>query len=154
MLIRNANPTDIDDLMILWQEFMSFHLPYEPAFVLNDESTRDYRAHVENALNNPTWYIAVAERSGVVVGFGSATIVEAGAVFGRRKYGYIDDVVVSERMRGQGTGQKLSEALMEWCKAQGAQEVQLRIVVNNLTAAKFWRHLGFSDYMLTLKKIL
>lgn len=154
MLIRNATPTDIDDLMTLWQEFMRFHLAYEPTFVLNAESTRDYRAHLENALINPTWYLAVTELSGVVFGFGSATIAEAGAVFGRRKYGYIDDVVVSERMRGQGAGQNLSEALMEWCKAQGAQEVQLRIVMNNLTAATFWRHLGFSDYMLTMKKTL
>jgi ribosomal protein S18 acetylase RimI-like enzyme len=57
-------------------------------------------------------------------------------------------------MRGQGAGQKLSDALIAWCKAQGAQEVQLRVVVNNLRAAKFWRQIGFSDYMLTLKKTL
>jgi GNAT superfamily N-acetyltransferase len=153
-MIRPATIADLDALMALWREFMEFHLHHDPTFVLNEESMLDYRAHLESALSDPMWRIAVAEVNGTVFGFGSATIRESGAVFGRRRYGFIDDVVVSEGMRGQGAGQQLSQDLLEWCKAQGMQEVQLRIVVANLAAARFWRRFGFSDYILTLKKVL
>ncbi|MGL4882573.1 MAG: GNAT family N-acetyltransferase [Waterburya sp.] len=151
IIVRSAQLDDLQALMNLWRGFMEFHLQYESSFVLNETSERDYQIHLEKILFDPDWKVVVAEIS-EVIGFGSVTIQESSTVFGGRRYGFIDDVVVSENIRGKGVGQKLSENLIQWCKEKQVDEIQLRIAVSNSVADQFWKKLGFSDFMLTLKK--
>lgn len=57
--------------------------------------------------------------------------------------GWIEDVVVDEKMRGQGIGKKLMEKLLEVARAKGLTEVLLFSADHRKAAIGLYTHLGF-----------
>ncbi len=79
----------------------------------------------------------VAEEDGRIVGYaGMWHIVNEG---------HITNVAVSEEFRNRGIGKQLMEALFEECRKREMIGITLEVGVNNLTAQKLYKGLGFEE---------
>ena len=59
--------------------------------------------------------------------------------------GYINNVVISEDVRGRGLGRKLMEAVIESGHARGINDFTLEVRVSNDPAVNLYKSLGFES---------
>ena len=71
-----------------------------------------------------------------------------------RRFGYIEEVVVSEEYRGRGIGKRLLESISDWAKTQGLDEVGLHVWQRNHRATTFYESLGYEITRHTMRKCL
>lgn len=116
----------------------------DPSAVVNEQSY--YRA----VLNG---YVSKIEEEGQLMGMGW--------VFPRqtllRKQAVIEDMIVDESQRGKGYGRKILQDLIQWCRDQKIEVLELttnpkRIAANELYKSEgFWLH-ETNHYLLNLNK--
>lgn len=77
----------------------------------------------------------VAEEDGRVLGYAGAWLV--------LDEGHVTNVAVSRERRGQGVGENLMRALMQYAANLGVQYMTLEVRKSNLIAQALYRKLGF-----------
>ena len=101
------------------------------------------RSNCEKLVDSDAAALFVAERSGIAVGFLSlafrVTCLHAGPS------ALIDELVVSESVRGEGVGSMLIEKAVEVSRAMGCAEVEVSTELGNQGAIDFYRGMGFED---------
>lgn len=58
---------------------------------------------------------------------------------------YVQDLIVSQGLRGSGLGSKLMEAMFEYTRDWGASYCKLTVHAGNESAIAFYKHLGFHE---------
>lgn len=135
MLARRAAATDIPRLLPLIERYWAFE--GIAGFDAARSAALLQRLCAEPALGS-AW---VAESGGSVVGYLIAVSVlslEHQGVMAE-----IDELFVDARVRGQGAGAALLDALEAALAAQGCVRVQLQIGNDNHAARAFYEHRGF-----------
>lgn len=92
----------------------------------------------------------VAERDGIIVGYviGGWSHLNFSAYKGKRAE--LENICMAEEARSQGVGALLVDALMEWCRRNGATHVMVDAYAPNLNAIKFYEAQGFEPYSTVL----
>lgn len=92
----------------------------------------------------------VAEKDGGIVGYvmGGWSHLNFSAYKGERAE--LENICVSEAERNQGVGALLVEALLEWCKQNGATHIMVDAYAPNLRAIQFYKAQGFEPYSAVL----
>ena len=104
ILIRKAAKQDCESIMKLVHELAV----YERA---GDEVTVSHEHFMESGFGkNPVWEAFVAEQEGVVVGF-ALYYIRYSTWKGQRMY--LEDLVVTDAMRGKGIGKLLFDSLIQ-----------------------------------------
>lgn len=86
--------------------------------------------------------IVVAEEGQRVVGMG--VLHYTISTYLGAKVALLEDVVVSARHRGTGTGKRLMTAIIEQARSDGAQRITLLTDHDNHTAQRFYESFGFA----------
>jgi ribosomal protein S18 acetylase RimI-like enzyme len=81
------------------------------------------------------------------VGFAVCCILPNSPVYRARWIGYINDLCVTERMRGRGIGEFLVRDSVKWLKDSGADSIEVYVAHKNDGAQRFWRRVGGRDYL-------
>lgn len=76
-----------------------------------------------------------------LVGFAVGKVVGIGDA----SFGELESVVVAEEARRQGLGWALCERVLAWCRAEGADTVELEVRSLNESALELYRRLGFVE---------
>ena len=71
-----------------------------------------------------------------------------------RECGYIADLCVHAECRGLGLGRRLYERLRAWFLSRGIESIEVQVVRANPASQTFWRKMGFSDFLRTLRNDL
>lgn len=128
--IRKAVRKDCVRMMELIQELAT----YEKA---PDEVTVSLKHFEESGFGtNPVWWAFVAEAKGVVVGM-ALYYVRYSTWKGQRMY--LEDILVTEDMRGQKIGSLLMDALIVEAKANGFNGVNWQVLDWNEPAINFYK---------------
>lgn len=92
----------------------------------------------------------VAEKNGKLVGYvmGGWSHLNFSAYKGKRAE--LENICVAEAERSQGVGAELVEALIDWCKQNGATHVMVDAYTPNLRAIEFYKTQGFEPYSSVL----
>jgi len=92
----------------------------------------------------------VVEKGGKVVGYvmGGWSHLNFSAYKGKRAE--LENICVSEAERSHGVGALLVEALLEWCRQNGATHVMVDAYAPNLRAIQFYKTQGFEPYSAVL----
>lgn len=115
----------------------------DPSATVNEQSL--YKA----ILNG---YISKIEKNGKLAGMGW--------IFPRqtllRKQAIVEDMIVNEKYRGQGYGEKVLLDLIAWAKKQNVEVVELTTNPERIAANKLYQKVGFklhptNHYLLNLK---
>ncbi|MBP6000381.1 MAG: GNAT family N-acetyltransferase [Sediminibacterium sp.] len=130
ILIRKAVRTDCTRMMELIQELAV----YEKA---PDEVTVSLTHFEESGFGaNPVWWAFVAEVQGVVIGM-ALYYVRYSTWKGQRMY--LEDILVTEDMRGQKIGSLLFDALIVEAKAKGFNGMNWQVLEWNEPAINFYK---------------
>ena len=100
----------------------------------------DYERQLRQALRNPFEGLWVLEEGGEVVGFVWAAIM---ATLVDERLGYIKNLYVTPRVRGQRYGERLLAAAEEWMRQSGCPRAALDVTVDNETAVALYRRSGY-----------
>lgn len=131
--IRKAKVTDCPQIMELVRELAI----YERA---PDEVTVSMAEFIEAGFGPfPVWEAFVAEVDNVVVGI-SLFYIRYSTWKGRRLY--LEDIIVTERMRGKGIGKALFDETLELCKNRGYSGLVWQVLEWNEPAINFYRKYG------------
>lgn len=92
-------------------------------------------------LDNPLAMILVAEAAGRVIGMCSGQLLVSTAEGGPALL--MEDLVVTEGLRGHGAGRLLVSAMADWAARRGAFRLQLLADRDNSPALAFYRAIGW-----------
>jgi GNAT superfamily N-acetyltransferase len=130
IIIRKAVRTDCARMMELIQELAV----YEKA---PDEVTVTLEHFEESGFGaNPVWWAFVAEVQGVVIGM-ALYYVRYSTWKGQRMY--LEDILVTEDMRGQKIGSLLFDALIVEAKEKGFNGMNWQVLDWNEPAIHFYK---------------
>lgn len=130
ILIRKATRKDCARMMELIQELAV----YEKA---PDEVTVSLSHFEESGFGaNPVWWAFVAEVQGVVIGM-ALYYVRYSTWKGQRMY--LEDILVTEDMRGQKIGSLLFDALIKEAKEKGFNGMNWQVLDWNEPAINFYK---------------
>ncbi|MFY2163126.1 GNAT family N-acetyltransferase [Vibrio alginolyticus] len=106
------------------------------------------------ALNDQSRLFLVAEVSGAVVGFITATVSQNEVVpfLVKTPICRVGTIVVDESVRVSGIGTQLMAKCNDWAKSQGAEQIKLEVMAFNCHAQKFNTKLSFAEQSKTLWK--
>jgi ribosomal protein S18 acetylase RimI-like enzyme len=147
ILIRPAQPDDLDALADLWIELGDFHTPLHPRFALAEHARKGWKEFVSLRMVEGDWQIFLAEVDGIVVGFISGTVQFNPDIFQQTQFGHIMDIIVTAAHRRSGIGEQLVRAMFAWFQARGISVVDLNVAAANPAGQAFWRKLGFEDWL-------
>lgn len=128
--IRRAVKEDCPRLLELIKELALYEkAPQEVTVTL---------AHFEESGfgHNPVWWAFVAEANGLVQGF-ALYYVRYSTWKGQRMY--LEDIIVTEQMRGQGLGKLLFDALIKEAKEKKFSGMVWQVLEWNKPAINFYK---------------
>lgn len=132
-VIRKAQKQDCTRLMQLVRELAEYEkAPYEVTVTLADFEESGFGAA-------PVWWAYVAEVDGSVEGF-ALYYIRYSTWKGQRMY--LEDLVVTEAMRGKGLGTLLFSRLLEECREKGFNGMVWQVLEWNEPAINFYKKYG------------
>jgi GNAT superfamily N-acetyltransferase len=130
IIIRRAEKKDCSRLLELVQELAD----YEKA---PNEVTVSLEHFQESGFGeNPVWWGFVAEENGVIHGF-ALYYIRYSTWKGQALY--LEDLLVTEKMRGKGIGKLLFDRLIEEGKEKGFKRMCWQVLEWNEPAINFYR---------------
>lgn len=149
--LRPATPSDEAALGRYGAALMRQHHASDPRrFILTDRPEAGYGRFLVSQIGNSDCLVLVAELTNQVVGYVFADIESTSWKDLRGPCGYIHDVYVDERARGQGTGRELMRAAITWIHSRGRSQVVLWSKSGNDAAQRLFAGLGFRDTMIEM----
>ena len=138
--IRPARPEDVPAMLELVRELAVFEK--EPEAVTVTEAEMLDAGFGEK----PVWWGWVAEVDGQSA-VGSGQLVGIAVCYERYstwrgRVGYLEDIVVTDRVRGQGVGEKLFKACAAECVRRGYHHLTWQVLDWNEGAIRFYKRLG------------
>jgi ribosomal protein S18 acetylase RimI-like enzyme len=143
MIFRRANKDDIPQMLPLWRELADIHAVMEPMFIVVDDAEEKFANHLLSLIDKENVYIPVAVIDSEVVGYGIATTSIRPDVFAMRRRLHVQDVIVSPKHRRKGIAEGIVDRIKEYAKEQQIEKMDLLVAVQNETADKFWKEMGF-----------
>ena len=128
--IREAKKEDCLRMMELIKELAE----YEKA---PEQVTVNFDHFVESGFGlNPVWWAYVSEADGKVEGF-ALYYIRYSTWKGQRMY--LEDIIVTEKMRGHGLGKKLLDKLIEVAKEKNYSGMMWQVLDWNEPAISFYK---------------
>ena len=130
IIIRRAVAEDCERLMDLIRELAVYEKAPEEVTVTLDH-------FVESGFGpNPVWWAFVAEVDGRVEGF-ALYYIRYSTWKGQRMY--LEDILVTEKMRGYGLGKLLFDKLIEEAKEKHLKGIKWQVLEWNEPAINFYK---------------
>jgi GNAT superfamily N-acetyltransferase len=132
-IIRKGKKEDLPGIFRLINELALFEKAPE-------EVTNTIASMEEDGFGeNPVFGFYVAETTDAIAGM-ALYFVKYSTWKGRGLY--LDDLIVTENMRGKGIGRKLFEAFISEAKNSGAKQVHWQVLDWNTPAVEFYKNVG------------
>lgn len=148
--MRAAQREDLPAVIRLWQALQEHSAAHDPRLTPSIGAADWFLGFLRDELDNASTALFVAERDGELVGYVLGQILHR-PTLQSGDCGYVADLYVSDSRRGQGIGRRLFHALRDWFRARGLTAIELQIVRANPASQAFWRKMGFSDFLRTLR---
>jgi len=154
--IRRAITSDAPAIAALWLAMMREHREFEPRVQLSNLAQSSYLEYARRHCQEKDSVVLVAEpdAGAAIVGFALAYKVRNLPMFLPEYYGFVSDAAVAAQIRGQGIGRRMVEQTCAALRHMGAAHVQLQFYIANQAGGRFWRRMGFEDYVAGMWKDL
>jgi ribosomal protein S18 acetylase RimI-like enzyme len=158
--IRQAKKEDFEALEKLYKELEEDAVLYQPEhFVFSKKGQRSQQ--LEQILQSENQIMLVAEEDGdgqggfakVVIGFAHVTFAHAKEISCLKSQSniYLQDLVVTKKLRSRGIGTLLLNAAKKYGKEKGADFFRTQVFPQNKDGLRFYERNGFSLKMLTIE---
>ena len=145
MNIREFEMSDKEGITKVFSETNVYHTALQPGVFnvlpLSYLITNEWLQEIKGSSNKN---IYVCESEGEITGVILFTKYETDDDLEKiKKFVFVNEIVVLEKFRGCGIGKKLMDAVEDYAKDFGAQNVQLEVWENNRSAISFYEKNGF-----------
>lgn len=137
MIIRQAKPTDAEDLKTLYFEFLTHFPPKE------EQDMQLWANLIEKFSKDERMYLLVAEEDGKAVSSVQMAIVE-GLTHNVRPFAVIENVVTHGDYRNRGFASALLERATEIAREKNCYKLFLETGSNKESTLNFYRKNGFA----------
>lgn len=120
-----------------------------PGFQMNPMFLRDYEQQIRRALRHPGERLMVLEDEEGVCGFLWISLI---TTMVEPFVGYIKNIYVAPRLRGQGLGRRLLEAADEWFRGNGCTKASLDASLCNTHAVEVYEAWGYVPVRYRMEK--
>jgi ribosomal protein S18 acetylase RimI-like enzyme len=155
LILREATFADRMSLDALFREELIYHqglMPevFEiPGIVLEEP-------WLKSILNDTNKFLIVSEQKGTIVG---AILYKLDTnpddkIFKKRLYGYIEEMIVTQSLRGKGIGKELLNYAVNDLRAKNIDDIEINVWDNNTTGLKFYEKYGFKTIQRRMKMVL
>jgi GNAT superfamily N-acetyltransferase len=153
MRIVRAEPSHIDQIMQLWNEFAEYHQRIDPYYWTVEGGDTKFGDYILSIMSQEDAQVLAAMEGGLLLGYCLSHIHQRSPLFTETKVGILSDLAVRADRRGQGTGSALIEESLAWFRAQGVKRVELRTSAMNSQAIELYRKHGFwvYDHIMTME---
>lgn len=131
--IRKATATDCKQLLELVHELARYERAPEEVTVSLDEFIN------AGFGDHPVWEAFVADVNGRIIGM-SLFYIRYSTWKGRRLY--LEDIIVTEHMRGKGVGKLLFDETWKLCQTRGYSGMAWQVLEWNEPAIQFYKKYG------------
>ena len=140
MIIRKGTIEDMPAVLELIKELAVFEKEPDAVVVTTDDLVRD------GFGNSPLFYTFVAEVNGKIIGM--ALFYYRYSTWKGRTI-HLEDLIVTESMRGTGAGSLLYKEVFKFARAEGVRRVEWAVLDWNTPAIDFYEKTGakvFTDW--------
>ena len=138
MIIKQAELTDVPELLTLYQEL----LPFEMTLVEAKQTTA-------KMIRDETYFLAVAKENQEIVGTALGICCQTVTV----PFLVIEDVIVKEETRGKGVGRQLMMALDDFATKNNCAYAVLVSSGYRKAAHQFYESVGFTEDVRGFRKV-
>ena len=153
IIIREAVKRDAKDIVNLLKQVADYHRKFDK-YYRPSSSYKNLERAVLDSLGNRGEKVVLAESDGKIVGYCAGAMGKAPNYTALKKIGSIDTMIVDEKHRKSGVGEKLCKELMSWFKEKKIKHIELEVDTRNNPGINFWRKAGFFEYRLKMRKDL
>jgi ribosomal protein S18 acetylase RimI-like enzyme len=142
--IREVKLTDRDLLNDLFLQELEYHKKLLPD-IFNVPDTLINDSWLDSVIKSQNEFLVVTEKEGNIVGaiYYKIRTNPDDIILKERRFGYIQEMIVSETERRQGIGRGLMDRAIEDLKNRGIGEIELNIWEDNEPGMKFYENYGF-----------
>jgi ribosomal protein S18 acetylase RimI-like enzyme len=149
LLIEEVGPESLGEVEPLWRTLHEHHLAVDrdrgnitqPRTATQAWSFR--RPAIERWLSEPGGFALIARHAGRPVGFAAARVEDATGTWDvGEKIGVLEILVVANRDRKRGIGERLVEEVAGRFRAAGVRFLAVDVLPANRSAIAFYRRLG------------
>ena len=149
VVIRHAALEDIERAAVLGAEIVRLHHSVDSRrFFLPENVEQGYAWWLRQEIARPEAVVMVAELQGDLVGYSYGSVEDRDWSVLLDRHGVVHDVFVAENARRQGVARALVSAVIDKLESMGAPLVVLSTMVQNESAQRLARSLGFRPTML------
>lgn len=145
--IRKATNDGLDKLQEFKLGLIAAEMPMDPT--IHPDTTSYYA--FKPLIDGPDSTLLVAEIDGEIVASGYAKIKEDRPYLTHKYYGYLGFMFVPEEHRGNGYNGMVTDALIDWCKDKGLDEIRLDVYSVNQAAIRAYEKSGFKPHLLCMR---
>lgn len=145
MEIRKADAHDYPQLIQLYTELDELHQKALPGVFRQPNGPLRSLEYFKKVISDSNSIVFVAQKDAELIGFVHAYVRQSPDVpiLVPRKFGIIEDLLVTKDSRKKGVGQQLMEKARQWILDQGADLIELNVWEFNTQARTFYEKLGY-----------
>ena len=155
-MVRSAVERDIPAIMELLLQVNMVHHEGRPDLFkgpVTKYGEDELRAILADRENTPVF--VCVDDGDRVLGHGFCVMQHAGGrLMEEHDTLYIDDICVSEEIRGRGVGRELYEHILQYARDRGCYNVTLNVWSCNPGAMAFYEKLGMKPYRIGMETLL
>ncbi|ABP95218.1 MULTISPECIES: GNAT family N-acetyltransferase [Metallosphaera] len=144
MLIRKAEPKDIDSVADMFERMYTLNSEFDPLLQVHDEISERLKRSLVEDLKSEDSLVAVAEDGGKVIGAVRVRL-ERREYYIPEKMAVIEEIYVMPGYRREGVGEKLVDFVISELSKKGARSIMARFPAKNIIAESFYRKRGFRE---------
>lgn len=161
--IRPARLDDVPALAALYAQLDIVHAQAEPTLIPTPEELPRRSEDIEDTIRDPMAPMFVAlehpddgeyEGDGRLVGFAKVRVRQLGRYWKVERMPEVDELAVSEGVRGMGVGRMLMSAAEEWARGSGYPEIWVAAWAFNTPASTLYARQGFEPLNTRFRKRL
>ena len=144
VVVREAEQGDLLLLDALFREELEFHKKLMPDIFTIPETVVN-EAWLESILEDEDRSLVVAEHEGRILAAILYRVMASSddPIFRERRFGYVEELVVSDGLRRKGIGQGLLTHAVRDLEARGITEIEVNVWETNVMARSFYEKHGF-----------
>jgi ribosomal protein S18 acetylase RimI-like enzyme len=147
VILRQYRKTDSECIKRLFEEFVEYHSQIDSSFKKIDSHGECFVEYIESFEDLDNKYCVVAVVDDSVVGYCVSIAEKKPPVYPIPKFGYIDNLCVSNNFQKKGIGTLLFNDAVERFKLEGIKRIECFVALGNLKSTRFWRKMNFVPFM-------